>query len=429
MKTTTNTVYIFKVALTAESKEDEIWRKIAICPTSTLTAFHRIIFRAFDRFEEHMWAFYFGKPYKRGTKEFISHIYCDLDKNEETILASKVKLKDLPLRRNCKFYYLFDFGDCWWHDIKFLNEGKAEAGKKYPVILEQYGESPPQYPDVDEEWDEDVDDDDNDKEYRLMVDEDSLRNVTYTELECCLNNLKNSLNASEVVGYLRGIVAAKNAVQPSQYFQLFTGIEDPSEIESIEQLREITNVILSLNNKFASELLRGKFTRFRCEAYGNTLAGQFRKIEDMRAEIRGFIRGLDLGQSNLDELDDDGLEVMKQQASLDALLESFQLSEAKIRNQPADHNTMDRMKQDLEGLDNCLFDIIIRISQSFFRARILMLQDEKKASGHQLPIVLDGMSDYYKKEAAIDYSKVSRNDPCPCGSGKKYKKCCMLKIH
>ncbi len=23
--------------------------------------------------------------------------------------------------------------------------------------------------------------------------------------------------------------------------------------------------------------------------------------------------------------------------------------------------------------------------------------------------------------------KVGRNDPCPCGSGKKYKKCCMLK--
>ena len=24
-------------------------------------------------------------------------------------------------------------------------------------------------------------------------------------------------------------------------------------------------------------------------------------------------------------------------------------------------------------------------------------------------------------------SKVGRNDPCPCGSGKKYKKCCMMK--
>jgi preprotein translocase subunit SecA len=26
-----------------------------------------------------------------------------------------------------------------------------------------------------------------------------------------------------------------------------------------------------------------------------------------------------------------------------------------------------------------------------------------------------------------DGKKVGRNDPCPCGSGKKYKKCCLLK--
>lgn len=25
---------------------------------------------------------------------------------------------------------------------------------------------------------------------------------------------------------------------------------------------------------------------------------------------------------------------------------------------------------------------------------------------------------------AIDFAKVGRNDPCPCGSGKKYKRCC-----
>ncbi|MFC1937968.1 SEC-C metal-binding domain-containing protein, partial [Chloroflexota bacterium] len=23
-------------------------------------------------------------------------------------------------------------------------------------------------------------------------------------------------------------------------------------------------------------------------------------------------------------------------------------------------------------------------------------------------------------------SKIGRNDPCPCGSGKKYKKCCGI---
>jgi uncharacterized protein YecA (UPF0149 family) len=25
--------------------------------------------------------------------------------------------------------------------------------------------------------------------------------------------------------------------------------------------------------------------------------------------------------------------------------------------------------------------------------------------------------------------KIGRNSPCPCGSGKKYKKCCMKKMY
>ena len=40
-------------------------------------------------------------------------------------------------------------------------------------------------------------------------------------------------------------------------------------------------------------------------------------------------------------------------------------------------------------------------------------------------------SDYFDYEVQEPYireeEKIGRNDPCPCGSGKKYKKCCMLK--
>ena len=33
----------------------------------------------------------------------------------------------------------------------------------------------------------------------------------------------------------------------------------------------------------------------------------------------------------------------------------------------------------------------------------------------------------YQEDQQIirDKPKVGRNDPCPCGSGKKYKKCCL----
>ena len=34
--------------------------------------------------------------------------------------------------------------------------------------------------------------------------------------------------------------------------------------------------------------------------------------------------------------------------------------------------------------------------------------------------LLDSRSD-------VAANRVGRNDPCPCGSGKKYKKCCMRK--
>ncbi len=27
----------------------------------------------------------------------------------------------------------------------------------------------------------------------------------------------------------------------------------------------------------------------------------------------------------------------------------------------------------------------------------------------------------------MNFNNIGRNDPCPCGSGKKYKKCCYLK--
>lgn len=33
-----------------------------------------------------------------------------------------------------------------------------------------------------------------------------------------------------------------------------------------------------------------------------------------------------------------------------------------------------------------------------------------------------------KKQPVVKGKKVGRNDPCPCGSGKKYKKCCGANI-
>jgi len=42
----------------------------------------------------------------------------------------------------------------------------------------------------------------------------------------------------------------------------------------------------------------------------------------------------------------------------------------------------------------------------------------------------DIKDDYYEhvmEKIKPEEKKIGRNDPCPCNSGKKYKKCCMGK--
>lgn len=69
-----------------------------------------------------------------------------------------------------------------------------------------------------------------------------------------------------------------------------------------------------------------------------------------------------------------------------------------------------------------------RISTEVLR-RLYRIQIEKKESVKKEPLRQQRLS-YNRGETAVQTirrgKKVGRNDPCPCGSGKKYKKCCGL---
>ena len=66
--------------------------------------------------------------------------------------ASEAPIESLGLTDKQKFYYLFDFGDEWWHEITVESTESKADDQEYPRILERNGESPEQYPDPDEDW-------------------------------------------------------------------------------------------------------------------------------------------------------------------------------------------------------------------------------------------------------------------------------------
>jgi len=136
-------VYTFKVSLKEAPK---IWREIEIKGDQTLHQLHKAIFEAFDRFDEHLYAFFLSnKPWDSSTE------YSLPDPGSEAKNAKKATIDSLGLRVKKKFLYVFDFGDEWWHSVELLNVREEELVGKYPCIIESQGEAPPQYPPCDEE--------------------------------------------------------------------------------------------------------------------------------------------------------------------------------------------------------------------------------------------------------------------------------------
>ncbi len=64
--------------------------------------------------------------------------------------AKKPKIGTLGLNEKGKLYYLFDYGDDWWHEVTLLKIYDTKDSKGYPRIVKKAGESPPQYRDYEE---------------------------------------------------------------------------------------------------------------------------------------------------------------------------------------------------------------------------------------------------------------------------------------
>lgn len=187
---------------------------------------------------------------------------------------------------------------------------------------------------------------------------------------------------SELDGYLAGIVVCPETIMPSEWMPEIWGAGH--QFQTPEQAQELLPILMALYNDIARAIGRGGayVPRLEADSDGSPL---------WELWATGFGRALDLRPWAWSMFDD--FEEGDPEATPFILLNT--LADVAIETGGSD------LHPDLRTLLQEHAESIIGSSvESLNQSRLHALEAERPA-------------------------KVGRNDPCPCGSGKKYKKCCL----
>jgi len=152
-------IYQFRVSIIGIPK---LYRIIEASENCTFDDLHDAIFQAFDRFDEHLYSFFITRKDTKNIRSIYDAPEITHPMSVEDMIGfgkmkkstAKTRIGDVGLNEKDVFHYLFDFGDDWWHRIKVQDINEIKSNKKHLKINKSVGESPPQYPDIDDDFDD-----------------------------------------------------------------------------------------------------------------------------------------------------------------------------------------------------------------------------------------------------------------------------------
>lgn len=216
------------------------------------------------------------------------------------------------------------------------------------------------------------------------------------------------LSIFELYGLLYGCLTAPNLVMPSHFYPLLFGKEG-GDFESEEKVNAIIGNLMSLWNLIAQWRPKTDPFIFPDAEYPTSGSGMVQHLKDNYSLIAYFIKGLDLGGTQENDFSEEGLSALKSLSEAQVFFDKY----GELLNKEGDDD-INKTIESIHGLENIVADCIARISIDLKPAR-MQVADE-----------MSTLHEAKKKASWSKSTKTSRNEPCPCGSGKKYKKCCGL---
>lgn len=232
----------------------------------------------------------------------------------------------------------------------------------------------------------------SEREHTLPLDEDELERLD--ELLERYSAREDGFDLEQLDGFFAALAIGPERIPPSRYLPVIGG-ENPNGFDSAADMEEFMLLLVRHAQWVERELVVARKPVYQPlifppEAYEN---------EQEATELcavkwaLGFVEGLEFYEDAWDEAAEADESVAELDGYVAALLT---MEEDEDGGQPL---TLDERLAVIDALPGCL----IAASVAFAAER----RDDAQA-----------------RTVVRDAPKVGRNDPCPCGSGKKFKQCC-----
>ena len=210
---------------------------------------------------------------------------------------------------------------------------------------------------------------------------------------------RDGMTLSELDGYVAALIVCPEMIPPSEWLSVVWGGE--GAFADIEEAEELIGAVMGHYNRLARELAEDP------EAYAPVL-----EIDPNSDEVRwerwvdGFERAMRLRVDAWEAVvlsdDEDAA------ASVNLILAMNESDHGRSELTDEAIDELDRMAPSL--IPDCVRNLNVWTKSQGFEGR------GTGGSVHGAPFGTDDPPAYGRK--------VGRNEPCPCGSGRKYKRCC-----
>lgn len=230
-----------------------------------------------------------------------------------------------------------------------------------------------------------------------------------SEMVRLLKEAGAKLTLPEIYGLLYGCHAAPHMFRPSQLISTIFG-KNEEAFASMEKTEQVIGNLLFLWNALGGWKPESEPLFYPDIEYPDTTEGLMERVKDDLTIIKSFIKGLDLGETAKEDFSEDAVDALKSLSEADGFL--AKLIEVFQKQGSTEDEEFKKAKDSIVGLEGVIGVCIGRINLGLKDTRMRVVKEMQKAAESQ------------KKAAQAKSAKVQRNELCPCGSGKKYKKCC-----